>query len=1320
MKKKVYGFNKLDRDVTPVKQKENTYRDAQNVRVIMSKDGESFSLSNAEGNQLTIKLPEITNTGSYFEVRDVDTGGVTIVGYSNPDLSTVPSQTGLKIIGSCYVRDTLVLLATAYNGSNPTGDSNAVLYVFTWDGSTISLKYANAVGVSRQYPMRRVIGRYENENVQKIYFTDNYNQLRILNIADPDIINISKDSLDINPSVEFDDVELDSVISGGSFTQGIVQYAYSLYNDNGSESKISSLSYPFLVDNTLTSSNKSLSLKIDNIDNKYGYIKLYRVYYESIEGTPEISLIADESVTNFFNYTDNGSGLISSVTPDEFVFLGGDPFICKDIAVKDNRLVAANITETPFEVDYDARAFRFNNDVTPQSLIYDKNNNVGSSFTIINGKTYIPILSTDIPGGVASIPEDNDCINPSNSAETNIDFRQARYTHDTTLNNYQDEWYDTFIYQSDGSTIGGTGLNISYEIKPISRFVDNSNKAEVARTSETFKEPQNYNLRSYKRDEIYRFAIRFRNKFGQYSFPKWIGDIRMPNQNTFSINPSSGIMQDLVIDFTVNNIPSDAVDWEILRVERDQANSTILSQVYINSATKTPGNPSRNFSNSYVNTYFPSTLIRTWHDDSFTSGRLRRGSWKDDLDSLGATTTPLYQVGGGTGNYEQFFQVDKLLYMYSPEIIEKDVSLGGEYLNFVGGALTSFIGYERRLDIANAPVNSLENGSILSASNTDIENYNYVNSITNNYKKANGVISDKISRIQIESEIQYTEAQGLKTLSTNVGQDVNLSFESRATVDIGGGTRDMNLDNETSLVCSIRTGNAVDGVSSILSNGGNNLFTAPTGNLEYLILVDYKQTLTNQYGGDSYEAIQRSQYIPIHKGTGSGTFTVRNGDTFVGMWTFTKNSFDDNLVTNGGSFAGNKEVLMLPIESRYNIDMYEFESRDYIASHLDNTYDKASYNNYNKVFHREANTIITTAKPYNFTTNVLYDNRFKISQAKINGEILDSWADFREFDFFDVDATHGAITGIMEYNDQVYFFQPEAVGIMQINPRIQTVSSDGQSIELGTGDLLQDQLYLSTSRGSSHQYSLLKSEYGIYFFDNLTKKFCLVRQNVEPISDLKGMFSWFNTNLTFDNTDNPINFSGVAAGYLKNRNEVYLTFWNDVNTAYTLIYNEYVQGFTSFYTSEPTLYFNLQNRLFSVNKDDEYIYEESVGNRGNFGGIYNPSYVTLTLNPSPLNTCIFDTITYNSQVRLLDVDQPTETLTNIQCFNQYQDSGLQSTDVQRKFREWRVNIPREENTRNRMRGHHAFLKLQFNNTDNKEFVLEDIILNYRDAPASFI
>jgi len=104
------------------------------------------------------------------------------------------------------------------------------------------------------------------------------------------------------------------------------------------------------------------------------------------------------------------------------------------------------------------------------------------------------------------------------------------------------------------------------------------------------------------------------------------------------------------------------------------------------------------------------------------------------------------------------------------------------------------------------------------------------------------------------------------------------------------------------------------------------------------------------------------------------------------------------------------------------------------------------------------------------------------------------------------------------------------------------------------------------------------------------------------------------------------------------------------------------------------------------------------------------------LNPESDYDCIFNTIEFTSELYLNDVDQPANTLTHIQAYSEYQDSGRiqlvngRGSNLRRKFREWKANIPRED--RNRIRNPWIFLKLELDNESNYKFILHDVIVNY--------
>ena len=98
----------------------------------------------------------------------------------------------------------------------------------------------------------------------------------------------------------------------------------------------------------------------------------------------------------------------------------------------------------------------------------------------------------------------------------------------------------------------------------------------------------------YMRDEIYRFGIVFYNNKGIPSPVHWIGDIRMPSPKGMSttsvIYPFhtdvysqaydknvEQLAYAMGIEFSVTNVPIDAVSWEIVRCDRTEADRTIVS-----------------------------------------------------------------------------------------------------------------------------------------------------------------------------------------------------------------------------------------------------------------------------------------------------------------------------------------------------------------------------------------------------------------------------------------------------------------------------------------------------------------------------------------------------------------------------------------------------------------------------------------------------------------------------------------------------------------------------------------------------------------------
>jgi len=157
-------------------------------------------------------------------------------------------------------------------------------------------------------------------------------------------------------------------------------------------------------------------------------------------------------------------------------------------------------------------------------------------------------------------------------------------------------------------------------------------------------------------------------------------------------------------------------------------------------------------------------------------------------------------------------------------------------------------------------------------------------------------------------------------------------------------------------------------------------------------------------------------------------------------------------------------------------------------------------------------------------------------------------------------------------------------------------------------------------------------------------------------------------------------------------------------------------SFTSFYSFLPHKYVSKGENFLTISPDGRSLYKQNIGEYNNYFGVKAPSYITLLVNPESDLDCVFDNIEYKSEVRLNDVEQQSTTLTHVQLWNEYQDSGkiplTLHSNITRKFRSWRATLPRQANSRDRIRNPWVFLKLSYEGPDNTKLVLHDVIIQY--------
>ena len=81
-----------------------------------------------------------------------------------------------------------------------------------------------------------------------------------------------------------------------------------------------------------------------------------------------------------------------------------------------------------------------------------------------------------------------------------------------------------------------------------------------------------------------------------------------------------------------------------------------------------------------------------------------------------------------------------------------------------------------------------------------------------------------------------------------------------------------------------------------------------------------------------------------------------------------------------------------------------------------------------------------------------------------------------------------------------------------------------------------------------------------------------------------------------------------------------------------------------------------------------------------------------------------------------DIEVANRGLTSVRVYNDYQDSGdvelVMRKNVFKKFRNWKINFPRNKGGRDRVRSSWGFAEFSFDNEDGNRLILHDISIFY--------
>jgi hypothetical protein len=330
------------------------------------------------------------------------------------------------------------------------------------------------------------------------------------------------------------------------------------------------------------------------------------------------------------------------------------------------------------------------------------------------------------------------------------------------------------------------------------------------------------------------------------------------------------------------------------------------------------------------------------------------------------------------------------------------------------------------------------------------------------------------------------------------------------------------------------------------------------GNVNTYAPYCYRRRITYPFGGNSYFDRLSRTYIPcskVYPRTQTTEFEVFNGDTFIGYFNHLRGVWRES----AGEHKRFHDSLYFPVETAINLDLRNDQNLNKLYSPTQSTQadrvkyamqEKAGVHRYtpeddffqstdlylyNSVYSRQDDSKIYIPKPFDFdgVSNQNYDVRVTNSDKKFNGELSDSWTKFRFNNIIDVDSKYGGITALKNYGNNLFFLQPDGVGILAVEEReIQESQSVGQ-LTLGVGGVLGRYDYITTVDGCSDRDSIVETKTGLFFMDKKRETYNQLTDGVVQITKVLGMQPYFKDNLSI--------YHDIIAGYNEKENKTYIS-----------------------------------------------------------------------------------------------------------------------------------------------------------------------------------
>lgn len=1225
-------------------------------------------------------------------------------------------DTNISLSGKCVGYCTLNKYLVVFTDENHTkcGAINRI-NLETLENKVLFDSAKGNLNLSVYFPID-AIPSYENENIQKVYWTDYRNQPRVINIvADNNTVSkYTADYFDFIPKLQLKEtVRVTKSFGYGVFAPGVIQYAFTYYRKYGQESAIfytTPLYYIAHRDRGASPEDKvacSFTIKINNIDNNFDYLRIYSIQRTSINGTPvckrvqdlDISLMSTGINGIYTSFTDTGASG-NTVDPTELLYKDGWMIKAKSITSKDNTLFLGNI----------------NIDVNGINKEYSLA--IGSMLAGSLEPTYRNISTKEITGGSYSY---SNYLSSYNIGETNLvpcsGFKKGNtYRLGIQFQHETGKWSNPIHIKDEPMT-----LRFSSNEVPV--FQCTLNQDIINRIPSGYKKARavvvfpSVNERTVICQGIVNptlYTDTKRNNNTLYSQASWffrpaikdigtLGDVVHPPVGNAPENNNTVLLYSRGSEL----IAADDTDMNKAESIEIQGRFNTSNKFKVDNSFITLHSPDLELDDYLMNVELDKTLVKI--GNAKCTSTFSDISIQTESAPFNASGGPNYRVsaynsGQSKGIGSGFFYKDALITDASEDKLETATYGSGikytscDYLVYAWQGNGSLNNDFKRPESLGAQTAVLRKKIISNLRYTNTEFY-----AANSEKKyelgsmpelfsSNEVsiikIGGNIYQGNIDTLLNPDNADGsyfskfLKDVHKTHSNDESTSKEAgvykwetdwvkQSDTTIGNYYVELVVKRNPVRMKYKSTPHIVVNCGQVVNGDSEHSFA----------IAELRRNIdkTLLFGGTTEDALCENNWIPcgdpveIYNGS---IVEFSWGDTYFQRYdclkTYPFTQDDPNQIVEIGSFM---------LETYVNIDGRYDRNRGQI-SNLNMS--PTNFNLINPVYSQQNNFFSYKILPDDYYKNTKFANQITWTKEKQTGADIDLCTNITMASTYDVDGSKGEITSLNYWKDGIYCFQNKGVSNILFNSRVQIPVSDGVPIEITNSYKVDGYRYIADGVGCNDSRLIKETKNGIYFIDSINSHLFRINDGFEDIASSLNMTSWFKENK-----------KDIKTVLYDNINSDVYVVQKTGKTA--LCFSEKLGQFTGEYNYDNIdLIETYNHRVFTLKENSPYsnLYSMFEGEYGKFFGVNKPWYLIFVSNGTGNDSSILDKTFTNLEFRACVEEEVMLPFDYVETWNEYQHgigklsarNGYEgalhhetnnNSGLKRKFRIWRCDIPRD-------------------------------------------